>query len=79
MSEKTIGGRLREIVEEIAPTAEIEENDGATPLEDLGLDSLDISGLLLAIEEQFGLKIPDEEVEKLTCLDDYAAYIQKHG
>jgi len=45
-------------------------------LADLGLDSLDVVSLLLAIEEKYGLKIPDEDVAQLQTLSNYAAYIE---
>lgn len=44
-------------------------------LEDLGADSLDIVELIMALEEEFDLEIPDEEAEKITTVGDAVNYI----
>ena len=44
--------------------------------EDLGADSLDIVELIMALEEEFGTEIPDEEAEKLQTVGDVAKYIE---
>lgn len=46
-------------------------------IEDLGADSLDIVELVMAMEEAFGINIPDEEAENLRTVDDAVAYIRK--
>lgn len=43
---------------------------------DLGADSLDVVELLMAVEEEFGVAIPDEEVEKMTTVEDVVTYIE---
>src|SRR5262245_48255756 len=48
-------------------------------IEDLGADSLDIVELVMALEEEFGLEIPDEEAEKITRVKEAIEYIEKHG
>ena len=45
-------------------------------IEDLGADSLDQVELVMALEEEFGADIPDEEAEKLTSVKDAIAYIE---
>ena len=47
-------------------------------IEDLGADSLDIVELIMALEEEFGYEIPDEEAEKLLTVGDVAKYIEDH-
>ncbi|CAI8615904.1 unnamed protein product [Vicia faba] len=42
---------------------------------DLSLDSLDRAELIMALEEEFSLEIPDEKADKLTCCKDVAKYI----
>jgi len=42
---------------------------------DLSLDSLDKTELVMAIEEEFSIEIPDEKADKLTCCGDVATYI----
>ena len=46
--------------------------------EDLGADSLDVVELLMSIEDEFSMEIPDEEIEKLRKVGDVAAYIEEN-
>lgn len=46
-------------------------------IEDLGADSLDIVELVMAMEEAFGIDIPDEEAENIRSVDDAVNYIKK--
>lgn len=50
---------------------------GATFLDDLGADSLDVVELIMAIEEEFDIEVPDEEAEKISSVGEAVAYIQK--
>ena len=50
----------------------------ASFLEDLGADSLDTVELVMAFEEEFDIKIPDEEAEKIKTVKDAVNYIQAH-
>ena len=54
--------------------------DQVTPdakfMEDLGADSLDNVELIMALEEEFGLEVPDEEAEKLQSVSDVIKYIE---
>ena len=56
--------------------------DQATPeakfIEDLGADSLDQVELIMALEEEFGADIPDEDAEKLSTIGDAIKYINDH-
>jgi acyl carrier protein len=47
-------------------------------IDDLGADSLDIVELLMALEEEFDIEIPDEEAEKLTSVGDVVEYIKNN-
>ena len=47
--------------------------------EDLGADSLDVVELLMSIEDEFGVEIPDEEVENLHTIGDVVNYISKNS
>jgi acyl carrier protein len=47
-------------------------------IEDLGADSLDIVELVMALEEEFGLDIPDEEADKLKTIGDAMEYLKSH-
>lgn len=46
-------------------------------IEDLGADSLDAVELVMAVEEEFGIEVPDEDAEKLACVGDIIAHIEK--
>ncbi len=50
--------------------------DDAKFVEDLGADSLDTVELVMALEEEFGAEIPDEEAEKLTTVGEAVKYIE---
>jgi len=55
--------------EEVVPSASF--------VNDLGADSLDTVELVMALEEEFGIEIPDEDAEKITTVDDAIKYIEK--
>ncbi len=48
----------------------------ASFIDDLGADSLDIVELIMAFEEEFDLDIPDEDAEKIACVQDAVDYIK---
>jgi acyl carrier protein len=58
------------------------EGDQVTPqskfVEDLGADSLDVVELVMALEEEFDLEIPDEDAEKIATVGEAAKYIERH-
>ncbi|HEY3364765.1 MAG TPA: acyl carrier protein [Symbiobacteriaceae bacterium] len=47
-------------------------------IEDLGADSLDIVELIMALEEEFEIEVPDEDAEKLMTVEDAIEYITAH-
>jgi acyl carrier protein len=60
----------------------VEEDDvveEATFVDDLGADSLDIVELVMALEEEFGISIPDEQAEKIKTVGDAVAYISENA
>lgn len=50
----------------------------ASFVDDLGADSLDTVELVMALEEEFGIEIPDEDAEKISTVNDAIAYIKEH-
>ncbi len=50
----------------------------ASFVEDLGADSLDTVELVMALEEEFGMEIPDEDAEKITTIQQAIDYIEAH-
>jgi len=60
----------------------VEEDDvveDAAFVDDLGADSLDIVELVMALEEEFGVSIPDEDAESIKTVGDAVAYIDSNG
>jgi acyl carrier protein len=59
------------------------EEETVTPeasfVDDLGADSLDTVELVMALEEEFGIEIPDEDAEKITRVREAVDYIEKHS
>lgn len=55
-----------------------EINDNSNIMEDLGADSLDIVEMLMVIEEQFNITIPDDDVGGLKTVKDIATYLDSH-
>jgi len=47
--------------------------------DDLGADSLDLVEMIMALEEEFGIEIPDEDAEKILTVQDALSYIQAHA
>ena len=65
------------IAEQLGVKADEIKND-ASFVDDLGADSLDTVELVMALEEEFGFEIPDEEAEKIVTVGDAVKYIESH-
>ncbi len=76
MSEKTIEQRVKEIIVEQLGVNEDQVTPDAKFIEDLGADSLDTVELVMALEEEFGQEIPDEDAEKLQSVGDVIKHIE---
>ncbi|MFA6146885.1 MAG: acyl carrier protein [bacterium] len=70
--------RVREIVAEQLERDVNEVTNTASFIDDLGADSLDIVELVMKMEEEFGIEIPDEEAEKIKTVNDVIQYIAAH-
>ena len=70
--------RVREIVAEQLERDVNEVTTAASLIDDLGADSLDIVELVMKMEEEFGIEIPDEEAEKIKTVNDVIQYITTH-
>lgn len=66
------------IVEQLGVNADQVSNE-AKFIEDLGADSLDTVELIMALEEEFGIEVPDEEAEKLMSVGDVVRYIEENA
>jgi len=76
MSEKTIEQRVKDIIVEQLGVKEDQVTPDAKFIEDLGADSLDTVELVMALEEEFGNEIPDEQAEKLQSVGDVIKYVE---
>ena len=76
MAESVID-RVRAIIAEQLGVKIEEVTDAASFIDDLGADSLDTVELVMALEEEFGVEIPDEDAEKMTTVGDAVKYIEK--
>ncbi|MBI5420385.1 MAG: acyl carrier protein [Deltaproteobacteria bacterium] len=71
--------KVKEIVAEQLGKDVNEVTTGASFIDDLGADSLDIVELVMKMEEEFGIEIPDEEAEKIKTVNDVVEYIKAHA
>lgn len=76
--EKTVERRVIEIIVEQLGVSEEEVTLEASFIEDLGADSLDLVELIMAMEEEFGIEISDEDAEKIQTVQDVVNYINEH-
>lgn len=74
-----IFGKVKDIVVEQLGVDEEEISEQASFVDDLGADSLDIVELVMALEEEFDLEIPDEDAEKIVTVGDAVNYIKENG
>mgnify|MGYP000980419434 CR=1 FL=1 len=70
--------KVRDIIVEQLGVDEDDVKMESSFIDDLGADSLDIVELIMAIEEEFDLEIPDKEAEKITTVGDAVEYIKAH-
>jgi acyl carrier protein len=71
--------KVKEIVAEQLGKDVNEITTSASFIDDLGADSLDIVELVMKMEEEFGIEIPDEEAEKIKTVNDVVEYIKTHA
>ncbi len=70
--------KVKELIVEQLGVSEDEVVLTATFKEDLGADSLDLFELVMSFEDEFGVKIPTEDLEKISTVDDVVKYISSH-
>jgi len=73
-----VGEKVKEIIVEQLGVDPEEVTMEASFVNDLGADSLDTVELVMALEEEFNIEIPDEEAEKLDTVGKAIEYINKH-
>jgi acyl carrier protein len=73
-----VEAKVKAIIAEQLGVEEAEVTTEASFVDDLGADSLDTVELVMALEEEFGVEIPDEDAEKISTVSDAMNYIKEH-
>jgi acyl carrier protein len=76
MADKPIEQRVKDIIVEQLGVKPDQVTPAAKFIEDLGADSLDTVELVMALEEEFGIEVPDEQAEKLQSVGDVIKYVE---
>ena len=77
MSDKPIEQRVKDIIVEQLGVKPDQVTPAAKFIEDLGADSLDTVELVMALEEEFGIEVPDEQAENLQSVGDVIKYVEE--
>lgn len=72
-----VAEKIKSIISEQLGVKPEEVTPQASFVEDLGADSLDTVELVMALEEEFGIEIPDEDAEKMATVADSIKYIEE--
>jgi len=76
MTMADVDAKVRKIISEQLGVPEADVKPEASFVNDLGADSLDTVELVMALEEEFGVEIPDEEAEKISTVQNAIDYIK---
>jgi acyl carrier protein len=71
--------KIKQIIADQLGIPEEEISDESSFVDELGADSLDIVELIMAMEEEFEMEIPDEDAEKLLTVQDTIDYVKKRA
>lgn len=78
MDTEEVFDKVKGIIVEQLGVAEASVSMEASFIDDLGADSLDIVELVMALEEEFDIEIPDSDAEKVTTVGDVVEYIKEN-
>ena len=73
-----VAEKVKKMIVEQLGVSESEVVPQAKFIDDLGADSLDIVELVMALEDEYGIEIPDEDAEKIETVGDAIKYIEEH-
>jgi acyl carrier protein len=76
--DRNLGDRIRAIVVEQLGVDPTDVTSNASILDDLNADSLDVVELVMALEEEFDIEVPDEAVETIRTIGDMERYVTEH-
>ena len=79
MAATNVEAKVKSIIAEQLGVGEDEIKPESNFIDDLGADSLDIVELVMAMEEEFEIEIPDEDAEKLRTVQDVMKYLETKG
>ena len=78
MSSEEVFEKVKETIIEQIGVTDTAVTMEASFIDDLGADSLDIVELIMALEEEFDMEIPDADTEKIVTVGDVVEYIKEH-
>ena len=78
MSSEEIFERIKKIIVEQLQVSDTSVTEDSSFIDDLGADSLDLVELIMALEEEFGIEIPDADAEKVVTVGDVVNYIKEN-
>ena len=70
--------KLQEIIAEQLEIEASEIDYESNIIDDLGADSLDVVDLVMSVEDEFGIEVPDEVLENMSTVEDIVKYIEEH-
>ena len=71
--------KLAAVIREQLNLEDVEITEKSNFKDDLGVDSLDLFELVMSLEEEFGVEIPSEDLEKIATVGDVVNYLKEHG
>jgi acyl carrier protein len=78
MEHEEIFDKVKDVIVDQLNVEEDDVTEDAAFVDDLGADSLDTVELVMALEEQFGISIPDEQAEKIKTVSDAVTFISEN-